>query len=271
MVDQMPQWGRANRRIERQAARELAKSLVREGREPKQFRWDITLACLVAAMAVIITIAPPQSRLTMCVWLVVMAGLGAYPAFHLSEWIPLNAKWVARVLGLILLLAAIVVFGYMEWPPIKRHTLSAAERVEFENALRTDKDMDVQVQIGCPASDEKTCIYAEQFIDVFGEAGWNIQPSISRLTLSKAQDGVVVYRHGGNKQDMMRRWNAGGWLAINEPHLIAIQRAFRTVHIEIDGSTNPDLADNVAMIYIGSERDNEAQPTQLVRDQERFK
>jgi hypothetical protein len=261
MADQIPPWGRANRRIERQAARELAKSLIREGRRPREFRWDISLTCLVAAMAVIIVIAPPQSRVTMSVWLVVMAGLGAYPAFHLSEWIPLGNKWVARAIGIAVLVAVITGFGYLEWPPIRRHILSAKERVEFENALRPQKGSDLRVQIGCPAGDEKACVYAEQFVNLFGESEWNIQPFVSRLTLSKAQEGVFVYRRGGDKQDMMKRWNSGGWFNINETHLLAIQNAFRALHIEIDGGANPDLAENIIMVYVGPERENEAEPT----------
>ena len=265
MTVQIPPWGRANRRIERQAARELAKSFIREGRRLPKFRWDITLACLVAATAVIIVIAPPQSRLTVFVWLVVMTGLGAYPAFHFADWIPVTNKTIARAIGCIALAALISGFGYAEWPPIRRHALSVGERTEFENALRPQKGSELQVQIGCPAGDEKACIFAEQFVALFGESGWNIQPTVSRLMLSKAEDGVFVYRRGGDKEDMMKRWNSGGWFAINEAHLLAVQNAFRAIHIEIDGGANPDLAENMMMVYIGTERENEEEPTRLTR------
>lgn len=201
----------------------------------------------------------------MSVWLVVMTFLGIYPALHFTEWIPLP-KWIARTVGVLALVGLISGFGYIEWPPIRRHTLSAKERVEFENALRPQKGSDLQVQIGCPTGDEKACVYAEQFVALFGESEWNIQPYVSRLTLSKAQEGVFVYRRGGNKQDMMTRWNSGGWFNINEPHLMAIQNAFRTLHTEIDGGANPDLGENILMLYIGPERENEAEPTRLTRE-----
>ena len=61
----------------------------------------------------------------------------------------------------------------------------------------------------------------------------------------------------------MKRWNSGGWFNLNEPRLLAVQSAFRTIHVEIDGGTNPDLAEDVMMIYIGPEKDNEAEPTAL--------
>lgn len=265
MAGQIPPWGRANRRIEREAARQLAKSLVRERRKPQEFRWDITLAFLAAGMAVIIVITPPESRVAMSIWLVVLTGLGVYPAFQFSEYMPFR-RWISRACGIVVLSAAVVGFGYLEWPPIRRHVLSAKERTDFENALKPQKGSDLQVQIGCPATDEKACVFAEQFINLFGESGWNIQPFVSRLTLSKAQDGIFIYRRGGNKQDMMKRWDSGGWFAINEAHLLAVQKAFHTIHIEIDGGANPDLAENVMMIYIGSERENESEPTRLTRE-----
>jgi hypothetical protein len=200
------------------------------------------------------------------VWLVVMAALGAYPALHFVEWIPITNKWIAKAIGGIALAAVISGFGYIEWPPIRRHALSAREQTKFENALRPQKGSELQVQVGCAAGDEKACVYAEQFVALFGESEWNIQPFVSRLTLSKAQDGVFVYRRGGDKQDMMKRWNSGGWFAINDAHLLSVQNAFRAIHVEIDGGANPDLAENVMMVYFGPERENEAEPTQLTRE-----
>ena len=191
----------------------------------------------------------------MGVWLVVMFCLGVYPAFHVAEWLPIKTKWIADAIGIIGLAVIMCVLGYKEWPPIRRHVLDKLERLSFENSLRPQKGPDdLEVQISCPADDEKTCVYAGQFVNLFGEAEWKVQPLVSRLTLSKALDGITVYRRGGNKEDMMRRWNSGGWFNINEPRLLAVQNAFRAIHIEIDGGTNPDIAENVMMVYIGPEK-----------------
>jgi len=266
MAEQIPPWGRAHRRIEREAARELAKSLIQQSHQPKKFRWDITLSCLVAAMGILLIVAPPQSRLTTVVWLIVMFCLGTYPAFHFAEWLPLRNKKITNSIGIAGLVLVTCALGYKQWPPIRRHLLDKTEKLSFENALRSQKTSDLEIQVGCPAGDEKTCIYAGQFINLFGESEWKIQPTVSRLTLSKALDGVTVYRRGGNKEDTMKRWNSGGWFNINEPRLLAVQNAFRTIHIEISGGTNPKLAENAMMIYIGPEKDNDADPTDLTKE-----
>jgi hypothetical protein len=265
VVDKIPPWGRAHRRIERETARELARTLVREGRLPRKFRWDITLSCLVAAMGIFLIVAPPQSRPVMASCLIAMFALGVYPVLHFAEWLPVKSKGLARAAGIAGLAVATSALGFKEWPPTRRHVLDGTERLSFENALRPQKGFDLDIQISCPDGDEKTCIYAGQFINLFGEADWKVEPFVSRLKLSRALDGVIVYRRGGNKEDMMKRWNSGGWFAINEPHLLAVQNAFRTSHIEIEGGPNPDLAENVMMIYIGPERDNEAAPTSLTK------
>jgi len=194
--------------------------------------------------------------------------LGLYPAFHFAEWLPTNNKRLTKTIGVLGLTIVMCVLGYVKWPSIHRHVLSNTERLSFENAIKHQEDVDLQVHISCPAGDEKTCIFAQQFISLFGESEWKIQPIVERLTLSKAMDGVMVYRKGGSKEDMMKRWNSGGYFNLNEPHLLAVQNAFQAIHIEINGGTNPELDENVMMIYFGPERENEAEPTDLTKSTE---
>jgi len=66
----------------------------------------------------------------------------------------------------------------------------------------------------------------------------------------------------------MSHWNAGGYFPINEPHVLAVQSAFQGLHIKIESGTTPDLQENVMMIYIGPEKENEAEPTGLTRSTE---
>ncbi len=252
------------RRKRREEAREVAKLLMQQ--QPEKFRWDISFACLAAMMGIVLVIAPPQSRPMMLVCLAVMFGFGMYPAFHFAQWFPIANKRFTQAIGVAALAATICGLGYFRWPPIHRHTLDEGEKLSFENAIKPQHGSDLEVQIGCPAGDEKVCIYAEQFISLFGESGWKVNPLVNRVTLSRATDGVTVYRRGGNKEDMMKRWDSGGWFNLNEPHLLAIQSAFRAIHIEIDGGTNPDLDENVVTIYIGPEKDNEAKPTPLTKE-----
>ena len=124
------------------------------------------------------------------------------------------------------------------------------------------------MQIACPPDDERACTYAGQFINLVGDSGWKVQSYVTRLTLTRALDGIMIYRRGGNRDYFLHHYNAGGYFNINEPHLLAIQKAFQSIQIEPSGGTNPDIPDNVMMIYFGPERENEAEATDLTRSTE---
>jgi hypothetical protein len=166
--------------------------------------------------------------------------------------------------------ALVAVFGVYVWPPIRRHTLSSDERSVFADVLKAERggDENLEVHIACPSGDEKTCIYAGQFVDLFGRAGWQIEPSVERVALAKASDGITALRKAGNKEYMLKHWDSGGYVAINEAHLLAVQKAFQTIHIEIESGADPDLAQNVMMLYVGPEKENESEPTRLTKSTE---
>ena len=88
--------------------------------ERKEFRWDITLGFAVAAMTLIITLAPPQTKPAMMFWLVATFAMGVYPALHLADWALRFVRWrvVARAFMLICLAVGIFLFGRHVWPRV---------------------------------------------------------------------------------------------------------------------------------------------------------
>ncbi len=147
----------------------------------------------------------------------------------------------------------------------RRHTFSPKERAEFKAPLKQKKDVTLDIQIGCPATDGRACTFASQFIPLFGESGWKINPILQRITLIKEQEGITVYRKAGNKDFALKHWDAAGFYPINEPHLLAVQKAFQAIGFEPEGATNPELTDTTMMIYFGPEKQNEGEPTSLTR------
>jgi hypothetical protein len=146
---------------------------------------------------------------------------------------------------------------------IKRHTLTARETTRFENALKSQGGDALEVQMACAPADEKDCVYAEQFIRPIGDSKWKVQAYVSRLPLTKPLDGITIYRRAGNRDYALQHYDAGGYFNISEPHLWAMQKAFQSIHIEPSGGTAPDISENAMMIYVGPERENEAEPTDL--------
>jgi hypothetical protein len=268
---EVPQWGRENRRVRRETARALAKEYMHSAAAHTS-RVHVALWFLETFMALGLLLAAPKiGRDATAVVLVAMAACLFHPIWHFRvvQQASSTSRRASRFAGLMLMAVALVaLFGAYVWPPIKRHTLAADERASFKSALSMQKGDDLDVQITCPIGDEKTCTYAEQFINLVGASGWKIEPYVLRLTLSRARDGITIYRRGGNKDYISKHWDAGGYFAINEPHLLAMQKAFQSIHSEPDGGTNPDLAEHVMAIYFGPEKDNEAEPTSLTRSTE---
>jgi hypothetical protein len=256
--------------MRREQARELAKELLNNQPAKSKRGWDAGWFLAAFLALALLLIAPKVGRPATVVVLLLMVGCLVPPLRNLRFIREAPTVFSREMRFVLCLLVGVLVVGFLGvyvWPPIKRHTLSPQEQEGFVEALKATHGGDPisQVQLLCPPDDEKTCIYARQFIGLFGRAEWPIQTYVQRVTLSGATEGITVFRRAGNKEDMMKRWNSGGWVEINEAHLLAVHSAFQTIHISIESGANPDVAENVMAIYFGPERDDESQPTGLTQ------
>ena len=233
---------------------------------------DLALWFLAAFMALGLFLAAPRiGRGLTAIVLLAMFGCLVHPISQLPfiKGIRRTTIKTFALIGLSFIAATLIGgFGLYVWPPIKRHPLSEKEVESFENALKSQEGDDMEIQIACPPNDEKGCAYAGQFIRPVGDSGWKVHAYVSRLALTKPMDGITIYRRGGNREYTLQHYDAGGYFNINEPHLLAMQKAFQSIRIEPSGGTNPDLPENVMMIYFGPEKEDEAEPTDLTRSTE---
>jgi hypothetical protein len=150
-----------------------------EGFQPK----DIVAICLVAFMALaLLPLAPKLGRELTAVVLILMVGTLWYPAWHFTGGVTGKIERSRRMfftVAMVAISALHILFGVYVWPPIKRHVLTAEERTSFENALKTQKGDEIEIQIACSPNDEKTCTYAGQFIRPIGDSGWKVQAYVS--------------------------------------------------------------------------------------------
>jgi hypothetical protein len=197
---------------------------------------DIALWFLAAFMTLGLSLAAPKiGRVSTVIVLIAMFVCLVHPIAQLPfiRRIHRAAAKIPLLVGLLLSVALVVsAFGFYVWPPIKRHTLTAIERNSFESALKAQKGDDLEIQLACSPNDERTCTYAGQFIRPVGDSGWKVQAYVSRLALTRPLDGIMIYRRGGNRDYSLQNYNAGGYFNINEPHLLAMQRAFQAIQIE---------------------------------------
>jgi hypothetical protein len=254
--------GRRKRAERRSAVREAAKLLVHQAPGSKDSRWGYVLACLGVAIAITIVLAPPQTPISTGTWLSALFGVLLYPAFCLAHWtLPTTARWITRAVAVVGLACILFPLGIRVWPR-GRHNLSERERYAFERPLREQKVAREEIQIACPQDDEKTCVYAAQFIDFFREAGWTVQGNqLERVTLAKPLAGVTLFKHGSGKLDPSN-WRSGLWAALS-PSVESVYQAFVNVGIEPDSGANPQLPEGIITVYFGPEKYNPAASTLL--------
>jgi hypothetical protein len=128
-----------------------------EGFQPK----DIIAICLVAFTALaLLPLAPKLGRGLTAFAVIFMVAMLWYPAWHFVGWMTGKVKWNKRIsfaVAMVVISALHILFGAYVWPPIKRHLLTAEERTSFENALKSQKGDEIQIQIACSPNDEREC------------------------------------------------------------------------------------------------------------------
>ena len=265
------QKGYPTRAERREAARELAKLLVKEGPSKKKFRWDVTLTCAVAVMAIVIVFVPPVDRISTLAWLLLMFGLGVYPALHLGEWaLPRCPKWIADLLAIAMVLLLISGFGWLRWPHVRRHKLTSDEWANFEKPLRSQDGPREKIEILCPQNDEVTCAYADQFINVFRDAGWTVvKNSLNRVLIARPLSGITLFKKSTGTPDP-NNWRSGVWTRVS-PSLVNVCQAFENIGIEPESGSNSELDDDVIAIYFGPEKVNEGERTQFTGIMEQYR
>jgi hypothetical protein len=158
-------------------------------------------------------------------------------------------------------IAAVTLYGRFVWPQIGRHTLTSHEQEAFKRAIRGKQSPEKVIQIACPPSDETDCVFAAQFLPLFGSEDWKVQGAIERATLIRPMVGVVLVQHGGTKAGQLN-WNAGGFTEMS-PTLEHVRQAFVNVGIQLDSSAGFDIPDGQITAYFGPEKPDESVPTTL--------
>lgn len=271
-----PQTGRAGRRERRETARKLAREIMQTSNRREQSpKVDVALWFLAAFMALgLLLVAPKIGRGVTAVVIVGMAGCLAHPLWQLRlvQRAPSPRERAYRFAGMMsTALGALMAFGVFVWPPVTRHHLSQREWNRFEKPLRVQqKGEHEEIQIVCPAADEPTCVYAEQFINIFRDAGWKVQNNeVQRVTLARPPAGVMLYKHSDGTPDP-NDWRSGAWTRVS-PGLVSVYQAFASIGIEPDEESRKDIAEEVMTIYFGTAKADEGEPTNLTQTMERNK
>jgi hypothetical protein len=144
---------------------------------------DTALWCSAGAMGLGISLVPNRSGMWTAIFLIGMAALLVHPVLYLP-WIARATSTVVKVtrgaLAIVVMVLAVAFFGWVVWPHPHRHDLATKEQKAFQSALSDVNFSKPTIHFACPANDEASCVYAAQFISLFGNAG----PRVLKLDMA---------------------------------------------------------------------------------------
>lgn len=227
---------------------------------------DIALWFLAGFMALgLLLVAPKVGQIVTVSVLICMAGFLIHPLWKLPYVRKARSTKQRRWrFAEAFLLSSIVlfIFGVYVWPPVKRHRLDEGEWQSFQKPLRSQTDARERIQILCPANDEGSCTYAQQFVDVFRDAGWVVEGNeIHRVTLHAPIAGVTIFTRGEGQLDP-NNWRSGLWIDWT-PSFIDVCQAFENVGIEPESHATLEQAKDEVAIYFGLEKENPSEKTSV--------
>lgn len=234
----------------------------RKGRERAAEAWTIVLAVGLAFVT--------KTRGLFSLALCVMAALLIYALFQL-DWINQAESRFIRVvraaIGIGIIGVVVGMYGAVQWPPIRRHELSANERQSFEKPLKDFKRPQMSIHLYCAPEDEVDCEYAAKLIPLFGEGGWDVATTVDRITMARPESGIVIGLHGTVKpeDEPNLKWDQGEWTRLR-PEEWAVRQAFVNIGIQPDSTSGAVVPENQINIYVGHERDDESAPTAMTRE-----
>jgi hypothetical protein len=241
---------RAERRA---AAREAAKLLLRQPPKKHAFQWDVTLALVVAIMAVLLVFLPPEDAKTTGFLLATIFCLGIYPVLHLADCgLGSQRRWILRGIAAIIWGGSVIAFGVRMWPPLPYyHKLSAKEKDAFMVILRSQKEPRETLIFRCPAGDEKLCVVATDFLEIFQRTGWKTPTGgIERGLYAKSATGISAAKRPSPGKVDPNNPDMGLWV-LQSPSLVTVERAFKSIGMTAKGEAGQDLDDGVIAIYFG--------------------
>ena len=217
-------------------------------------------------MGIALALFPNKNPTWVCIGLAFLGGTLLFGAAQL-RWIrdaeTTFIKSTRSVVAVLIVCGAVVVYGFVVWPPHRRHALSRADQIAFEAPLKSKPDTTISIQMACPTNDEIDCVYASKLIPLFGESGWNISLDVTRVSLPRPMEGINLVLHSTTDY-VPKKWNEGVWTKML-PAIVPIDKAFVAIGIEPDSNSGFSVDENQIIVYVGPEKEDESEPTQLTR------
>jgi hypothetical protein len=126
-----------------------------------------------------------------------------------------SRKW--RALTAFVITAGFCFIGarFYYRPPKPLHALTTEEHRRFVEVLKAQPPPHEQVMVGCPTGKEDKCLLVGQFIELFKEAGWEVElDQVMRTRPGKPVPGVALFLHADNVPEHLPAGTAT-WIKLN--------------------------------------------------------
>jgi hypothetical protein len=225
---------------------------------------DVALWFLATFMAIGLLLAAPKiGQIATVLALIGMAACLVHPLWkfpYVRNASTMRQRRWRFAEAIIVSSIILFVFGVYVWPPAKRHRLDKGEWQAYQKPLGRQKDAKERIQILCPANDESSCIYAQQFVDVFLDAGWNVEGNaINRVIMKVPTAGVTILTRGEGQLDP-KNWRSGLWVDWT-PSFISVSQAFEDIGIEPESYATLEQRKDEIALYFGPEKENASEKT----------
>jgi len=135
---------------------------------------------------------------------------------------------------------------------IKPRTLTEQQRAIFLSTLK--KQPGTKVRLGCAIGSEESCVYAQQFLPIFKEAGWTVEGDrLERATISQTFFGVGIFMLGGKKEPTAQPGMY--WVQVRpelQPFFAVLVEGFGQLGIETKAIADENFPEHLIGVFFGA-------------------
>jgi hypothetical protein len=240
--------------LSREDHRHYDKLLQRMREQQKQpetiSKGDIALWCLAGVLGVALYLAPEKTPAWVCIGLSCMVALATHPVLNIP-WVTRKYKVLRSVLGMLVIVVLVGLYGWFVWPPKPYYALTAGQHEKFMDILKGQKEPKETLIVKCPATSEELCTVATKYLEMFQRSGWKTPTGgIERGSYGKSFPGVSIAKRPQPGKLDPNDPDKGLWV-LQSPSIITLRKAFDEAHIKVNWQAEQALPENTISIYFG--------------------
>lgn len=156
---------------------------------------------------------------------------------------------LASIFGLLLAVATMSMQRAPTTAPQSPTELTPTQRQNFAHVLLAAPQPRESIRMGCAGADERACVLATQFLELFQQSGWSVVSNgVERVQLSSPRSGIVLLRRGTSAERPPA--GSGVWV-LQTPSLLTLENAFGALGLPVNKAADAAMPDGVIGVFVG--------------------